>query len=708
MGWDPERILDNSRDLDCIVCREILKDAVMCVDCQCSFCVDCGVQNQNICPQCRSENVAQPNLFARRLVDKLVMTCVNKQEGCDMTFTTDCETFHSCAYTSVICPNLGCTERYLRKNKHLHLCAFISLVCPDCSYKYFAHETHSCMTCILSELASHTNIIRTLTEENAQLKIKFSELHRRFQDKIICPEDLRRLRTRLKREHSLYVEADALELTESINLRSATYPHEFCDAIINFIDPTLYTPTLLVHNIKCVSMIYTDMLEFIDDIQIQIKAIATLRELLKYVPINEDVYTQIEGNSGLIHLADLYVQFQELPDNITNLTNITWIIMRLAKESFFTTCQMMNIITSPLFRKHVSSSTIHMVCIHELTILEKGCALIPHYAYGHLMAALVCVKALRYMELVFQIIFFIFGEYTKLCTSDKIELQEIDNIVKFICTVMHEYPDDATLQLLGCKILNKQDISILNETHGDICFNVLTRFPEDTLLTGKACRILSRVLKDPKYIIKFFDMAGLDLILKCIRQGYAHTSVYDVLLCLLNNFAQKMNLKDVLIVVTSNINTSNLDMDRKLDIIELIFTVEPALPVDVLRDSLYRISGIFQNVRDGDCVSRYCTCIAHLLSIPELHDDFIISDTALHLIRALDIVYSSDAKYDIICTLYKLQGTLNIDLTDSKPSIQSTAIELTQTYSSLILINDKDVVLKGRISTLVSIMYANL
>lgn len=128
MGIDIERVVgEHKQFLKCVICHDLIKDAVEVDCCKKRFCYQClthWLNQGNRCPACRMRCVWQRvHPVINEMMDTLMIKCQYASNGC----TTVCqickidEHQSVCDYQMVECKN-GCGLRIWRRHLTDHLC----------------------------------------------------------------------------------------------------------------------------------------------------------------------------------------------------------------------------------------------------------------------------------------------------------------------------------------------------------------------------------------------------------------------------------------------------------------------------------------------------------------------------------------------------------------------------------------------------------
>ncbi|XP_057315486.1 TNF receptor-associated factor 3-like isoform X2 [Hydractinia symbiolongicarpus] len=147
-GYDYEPVEDVKQDFYCVICLNLLKDAMQ-LECQhgmCNFCLQSlarSSKQRNVeftCPSCRTpidENKVHPVGMINRVILSLKVKCVNTRAGCDWCGEVSNMKDHqnnTCEFQNVVCDSNGCSfkARKFEMTCHKKSCNFRMVLCDYC------------------------------------------------------------------------------------------------------------------------------------------------------------------------------------------------------------------------------------------------------------------------------------------------------------------------------------------------------------------------------------------------------------------------------------------------------------------------------------------------------------------------------------------------------------------------------------------------
>lgn len=164
-GYDKSRFLNkDSKDLDefiCGICQAVFIDPVVTQCCQQTYCSDCiheWLNNSNTCPNDRStlaiNDLLPPPRAFKNLLNNLLMTCENSDEGCPVKI------------------------KISEMDKHSIECEYRpNSLCKVCKVSRQRASTHNCLeTLIMCK--------NRLLKERGELKLKLEKLKDHYLDHI--------------------------------------------------------------------------------------------------------------------------------------------------------------------------------------------------------------------------------------------------------------------------------------------------------------------------------------------------------------------------------------------------------------------------------------------------------------------------------------------------------------------------------------------
>jgi hypothetical protein len=140
-GIDIDRVVNMSHSREeviCPICKNVFLDPVTCEKCENYFCLTCiqiWLKNsRNKCINRCEYNQKKVPPILNRLLSKLILTCENKENGCDEKINYDSIKSHvkSCEFRIEIC--VGCKQKFLKKDllQHFVECEVIEIKCEIC------------------------------------------------------------------------------------------------------------------------------------------------------------------------------------------------------------------------------------------------------------------------------------------------------------------------------------------------------------------------------------------------------------------------------------------------------------------------------------------------------------------------------------------------------------------------------------------------
>ena len=173
---------DMAEDMICIICQNIVRNPILCNECNGLFCHPCiNKWNSNYpsCPACRKKFKEKnlPKNFIN-IINKIKLFCQFSYKGCDkiLKYEGIFQHIDTCDYAVCKCIAEECSFRDIRKNikDHIKACVYIIENCQYCSFKamrkymnqhfqtckYFPLFCESCKTSIIRKnFASHNNSV---------------------------------------------------------------------------------------------------------------------------------------------------------------------------------------------------------------------------------------------------------------------------------------------------------------------------------------------------------------------------------------------------------------------------------------------------------------------------------------------------------------------------------------------------------------------
>ena len=144
-GYDEKRFVTKvNRNFLCLICRNVLKDPVLCPrnqHCFCRGCITKHLENSQRCPTCNDEltkeTLTEPPRMVKDLTNELNIHCVYHNRGCQEILQLQHLDSHeaTCGYTPAVCTNQGCGETLNQRDIIHHesdVCEFRKLKCHSC------------------------------------------------------------------------------------------------------------------------------------------------------------------------------------------------------------------------------------------------------------------------------------------------------------------------------------------------------------------------------------------------------------------------------------------------------------------------------------------------------------------------------------------------------------------------------------------------
>ena len=144
-GYDEERLVTAvNRNFLCLICRNVLKDPVLCPrnqHCFCRGCITKHLENSQRCPTCNDElteeTLTEPPKMVKDMINELNIHCFYHNRGCQEILQLQHLDSHeaTCGYTPVVCTNQGCGETLNQRDIIHHeseVCEFRKLKCHSC------------------------------------------------------------------------------------------------------------------------------------------------------------------------------------------------------------------------------------------------------------------------------------------------------------------------------------------------------------------------------------------------------------------------------------------------------------------------------------------------------------------------------------------------------------------------------------------------
>ncbi|CAF2220572.1 unnamed protein product, partial [Rotaria magnacalcarata] len=153
----PELPRLDSSDVQCMICRDVLRKPIACQTCQTPFCSTCInhwlSESPGQCPMRCSIFVQGPcPRLIIKLLSRMKIMCPYQPHGCNELISYEALDNHEeeCDYQTKQCP--GCQTHMLKKEliKHVEECPLIVLTCKDCNISYqrrYAAELHTDAIC---------------------------------------------------------------------------------------------------------------------------------------------------------------------------------------------------------------------------------------------------------------------------------------------------------------------------------------------------------------------------------------------------------------------------------------------------------------------------------------------------------------------------------------------------------------------------------
>lgn len=176
-GWEENRLQNASSadaDLFCIICLSVCRDAVQCPmqHHACEACIHRWLEESHSCPSCQmrlTTDLLQPALFVRKMVDKQVIKCRFRDNGCEETMRIEIVAAHErqCGFRMVGCANAGCSEQMLANNLEAHAvtCGFAAVGCPRCGADLMRRDLQRHM-----DDADCFQVLRDISRRNSEEK----------------------------------------------------------------------------------------------------------------------------------------------------------------------------------------------------------------------------------------------------------------------------------------------------------------------------------------------------------------------------------------------------------------------------------------------------------------------------------------------------------------------------------------------------------
>ena len=173
-GYDEERFVTKvNRNFLCLICRNVLKDPVLCPrnqHCFCRGCITKHLENSQRCPTCNEElteeALTEPAKMVKDLINELNIHCVYHNRGCQEILQLQHLDSHeaTCGFTPAVCTNQGCGETLNQRDIIHHesgVCEFRKLKCHSCE------ETKTTLVNVEKRIA---NVETKVTAMEAQMK----------------------------------------------------------------------------------------------------------------------------------------------------------------------------------------------------------------------------------------------------------------------------------------------------------------------------------------------------------------------------------------------------------------------------------------------------------------------------------------------------------------------------------------------------------
>ncbi|UJR08004.1 hypothetical protein I4U23_012282 [Adineta vaga] len=210
-GIEPTRI-DGScdlklDDLQCVICKKIVRNVVTCKNCGALFCSSCVLKSTDQLSEkcvngCETFVQTQCHRFITEQLARLNIVCINQARGCNAIIHYDDLEKHEieCEYQLQECH--GCHELQLKKdlNEHIETCQMIEMTCSKCDMRFTRGEatSHTECQCLIEQLRKELNEHKLQTaeqfkqiqqesktnEELRQLRDEFDEFRRQVGDQI--------------------------------------------------------------------------------------------------------------------------------------------------------------------------------------------------------------------------------------------------------------------------------------------------------------------------------------------------------------------------------------------------------------------------------------------------------------------------------------------------------------------------------------------
>ncbi|OMJ85236.1 hypothetical protein SteCoe_13472 [Stentor coeruleus] len=186
MGYETERFIGTINDnLICSICQEVLEDPMECSECQTNFCSACialWMTKSKICPNRCDLKLQRSHRFVRSELEKLQISCVNKDFGCEILLKLEFLKQHEdrdCFYRRISCINEGCMEKFLvsERENHEQSCVMRIISCFSCNskFKFFDQKAHSCISVLSDLIKDLSNASENLDNGLRVLSHTFSE-----------------------------------------------------------------------------------------------------------------------------------------------------------------------------------------------------------------------------------------------------------------------------------------------------------------------------------------------------------------------------------------------------------------------------------------------------------------------------------------------------------------------------------------------------
>eukprot|EP00730_Choanoeca_flexa_P013846 TRINITY_DN5786_c0_g1_i1.p1 TRINITY_DN5786_c0_g1~~TRINITY_DN5786_c0_g1_i1.p1 ORF type:complete len:435 (+),score=73.80 TRINITY_DN5786_c0_g1_i1:63-1367(+) len=164
--WEDTMFVDarpHDDPLRCPICQDIMRDPVQCKKQHCfgKCCLKKALNHKAECPSCREKlriADAQPSLVVRSIIDRLLVFCPRRDDGCRAQIALEALGAHEdkCGYAKVRCPHEGCSASMLRKDLdgHVLTCKHATMTCPTCKAQVQRSKMaqHSCLAIIMDRM----------------------------------------------------------------------------------------------------------------------------------------------------------------------------------------------------------------------------------------------------------------------------------------------------------------------------------------------------------------------------------------------------------------------------------------------------------------------------------------------------------------------------------------------------------------------------